>query len=86
MVASHPYNTWPLRVMLFTEDAVEAWKDANKNVDEIPLPQGFTFDVELEGVDGKSGKAGSGRTGPINVTDGTLVFYTCDNCVPDCYV
>lgn len=34
------------------------------------LPPGFTCTVELEGVDGKSGRAGSGRQGPISVTDG----------------
>ena len=73
MVASHPYNTWPLGAKLFTEDAVEAWKDANKALAGSLLPERFTVDVELEGVDGKSGNAGSGRTGPIDVTDGVSV-------------
>ncbi|KAJ3475570.1 hypothetical protein NLI96_g11751 [Meripilus lineatus] len=70
MVASHPYNTWPLGAKLFTEDAVEAWKDANRALaGSLLLPERFTVDIELEGVDGKSGNAGSGRTGPIDVTD-----------------
>lgn len=72
MISSHPYNTWPLRVKLFTDDAVKGWKDANKCVEELtPLPMGFTYTTELEGVDGKSGKTGSGRKGPIEVTDGS---------------
>lgn len=71
MISTHPYNTWPLHVKLFTDDAVKGWKDANKAIGEAnPLPIGFTFVTELEGVDGKSGKVGSGRKGPIEVTDG----------------
>ncbi|KAJ3475571.1 hypothetical protein NLI96_g11750 [Meripilus lineatus] len=69
MIASHPYNTWPLGAKLFTEDAVKAWKDANKALAGSLLPERFTVDIELEGVDGKSGNAGSGRIGPIDVTD-----------------
>ncbi|GJE93433.1 structure-specific endonuclease subunit SLX1 [Phanerochaete sordida] len=66
MIRSHPYNTWALHVKLFTEEAVKIWTAlANKQ----PLPAGFTSSIELEGVDGKSGKVGSGRTGPIDVTD-----------------
>lgn len=34
------------------------------------LPPGFTSSIEFEGVDGNSGKVGSGRSGPICVTDG----------------
>ena len=35
-----------------------------------PLPLGMTSTEEYEGVDGKSGSPGSGRVGPIDVTDG----------------
>ncbi len=76
MVASHPYNTWPLRVKFFTEAANKAWREINKNSQEVSLPLGFTSTVELEGVDGRSGKVGSGRTGPMNVTDGNLYSLT----------
>lgn len=67
MVRAHPYNTWPLHVKLFTEEAAKTWDTISQ---KEPLPPGLTFSVELEGVDGKSGKEGSGRTGPIDVTDG----------------
>lgn len=70
MVCSHPYNTWPLHVKLFTDEAVKAWSEPAKNSTFLPLPPGLTVLTELEGVDGKSGKAGTGRVGPINVTDG----------------
>ena len=70
MVRAHPYTTWPLHVKLFTEEAVKIWSDASR---KSPLPQGLTVLVELEGVDGKSGEIGSGRTGPIDVTDGELI-------------
>ena len=69
MITSHPYNSWPLHVKFFTEEARKAWQDAGKVV-TTPLPQGFTTVVELEGVDGKSGNVGSGRKGPILVADG----------------
>ncbi|KAI0073620.1 hypothetical protein K474DRAFT_1603049 [Panus rudis PR-1116 ss-1] len=69
MVCSHPYNTWPLYVKLFTEEAVKAWNLASKNPDEPPLPPGLNVVVELEGVDGQSGMPGTGRSGPIDVTD-----------------
>jgi hypothetical protein len=68
MISKHPFNTWPLHVKLFTEEAVQCWK-AFANADP-PLPPGFTCSVELEGVDGKSGHPGSGRQGPIDVDDG----------------
>lgn len=70
MVSSHPYNTWPLHVKLFTEEAVKAWSENPKNSSFPPLPSGLTVSTELEGVDGKSGKVGSGRVGAIDVTDG----------------
>lgn len=71
MLASHPYNTWPLHIKLFTEDAAKVWQVITKQTDNsAPLPLGFTAVTELEGVDGMSGKVGSGRKGPIEVTDG----------------
>ncbi|PPQ98457.1 hypothetical protein CVT24_004135 [Panaeolus cyanescens] len=74
MIALHPFNTWPLHVKLFTEEAVKFWEaSANKS---LSLPPGFTCTIELEGVDGKSGNSGSGRKGPIDVTDGPIVIST----------
>jgi hypothetical protein len=74
MISFHPFNTWPLRVKLFTEDAVKGWEYAAKVIgDAAPLPIGFVVATELEGVDGKSGQQGSGRKGPIEVTDGWLL-------------
>jgi hypothetical protein len=73
MISNHPYNTWPLHVKLFTEEAVKGWQDANKDVVMLPLPLGFTCSIELEGVDGQSGRVGSGRRGPISVQDGDVV-------------
>jgi len=73
MISKHPFNTWPLHVKLFTEEAVQCWK-AFANVDP-PLPPGFTCSVELEGVDGKSGHPGSGRQGPIDIDDGGLFLF-----------
>ncbi|KAI0786976.1 hypothetical protein C8Q75DRAFT_255636 [Abortiporus biennis] len=69
MVSSHPYNTWPLHVKLFTEEAVKAWTAAGKESSTPQLPPGFTCTVELEGVDGLSGNPGTGRRNAINVTD-----------------
>ncbi|KAI0649833.1 hypothetical protein C8Q79DRAFT_350476 [Trametes meyenii] len=69
MISSHPYNTWPLRVKLFTEEAEKAWNNSSKDTSMLPLPQGVYVSTEFEGVDGKSGRAGSGRTGPIDVAD-----------------
>jgi structure-specific endonuclease subunit SLX1 len=76
MLAAHPYKNWPLHVMLFTEEAVRGWTQANKKV-AIPLPPGLTCNTELEGVDGKSCHPGSGRQGPIEVTDG--MFHRSQN-------
>lgn len=73
MISNHPYITWPLHVKLFTQEAVKGWEDAAKAAEALPLPPGFTCSVELEGVDGKSGKPGSGRKGPINVKDGMII-------------
>ncbi|KAJ6593654.1 hypothetical protein B0H19DRAFT_1091410 [Mycena capillaripes] len=68
MLSTHPWSTWPLHVKLFTEAAVKGWKSANSDP-RTPLPPGFTCTTELEGVDGKSGQAGSGRRGPLSVDD-----------------
>ncbi|CAL1710047.1 unnamed protein product [Somion occarium] len=68
MVASHPYNTWPLHVKLFTEEAAKAWFEVTKD-SNVSIPLGLSVSTELEGVHGRSGKIGSGRTDPINVTD-----------------
>ncbi|TFK44508.1 hypothetical protein BDQ12DRAFT_594993, partial [Crucibulum laeve] len=68
MVSSHPFNRWPLHIKLFTEEAVKCWNDATRNA-VVPLPPGFMYTIELEGVDGKSGHPGSGRQGPISVKD-----------------
>lgn len=72
MISNHPYNTWPLHIKLFTDEAVRRWNDANSDVDMPPIPPGFTSSIELEGVDGNSGQLGSGRHGPINVQDGHM--------------
>ncbi|KAI0342464.1 hypothetical protein BDW22DRAFT_200933 [Trametopsis cervina] len=66
MTAAHPFNTWPLRVKFFTEQARKLWDATSK---KVVLPSGLYVDVELEGVDGRSGIIGTGRTGPIDVTD-----------------
>ncbi|KAG6821039.1 hypothetical protein H0H93_007929 [Arthromyces matolae] len=67
MISTHPYNTWPLHVKLFTDEAVSAWSEAAR--DSKSLPPGFTCSIELEGVDGKAGRKGSGRQEPISVQD-----------------
>ncbi|KAF8893947.1 hypothetical protein BD779DRAFT_1435501 [Infundibulicybe gibba] len=69
MISNHPYNTWPLHVKLFTEEAVKCWREVVDDAGSDPLPPGFTSTIELEGVDGNSGNPGSGRLGPINVND-----------------
>jgi structure-specific endonuclease subunit SLX1 len=70
MICTPPYNGWPLHVKIFTEEAAKAWETAG--ILAPPLPRGFTCTIELEGVDGKSGLRGSGRVGPIDVTDGRI--------------
>ncbi|KAF8160925.1 hypothetical protein B0H34DRAFT_358137 [Crassisporium funariophilum] len=69
MIAKHPFNTWPLHIKFFTEEAVQNWNATSSSNVAFPLPPGLTVGVELEGVDGKSGHPGSGRQGPIIVTD-----------------
>jgi hypothetical protein len=49
----------------------------NQGLYELLFPPGFTCSVELEGVDGASGIQGSGRRGPLCITDGKCcVFMT----------
>jgi structure-specific endonuclease subunit SLX1 len=67
MVTAHPYNMWPLHIKFFTSASKKAWDEATVSQ---PLPSGMTLTEEYEGVDGKSGLPGSGRVGPIDVTDG----------------
>ena len=74
MLSSHPYNTWPLSVKLFTEEAEKIWNNAAKEAGMPPLPPGLKVLTELEGVDGQSGKPGSGRSGPIDITDGQFSY------------
>ncbi|PPQ93680.1 hypothetical protein CVT25_012739 [Psilocybe cyanescens] len=68
MISTHPFNTWPLHVKIFTEEVANQWRAADAD-GRLPLPLGFTYTVELEGVDGQSGHPGSGRKGPISVDD-----------------
>lgn len=79
MISTHPYNIWPLQIKLFTEEAVKFWDQSCGNsktkskaagVSLAPLPPQFSYTIELEGVDGRSGYADSKRTGPISVRDG----------------
>ncbi|KAF7315275.1 Structure-specific endonuclease subunit SLX1 [Mycena indigotica] len=67
MIATY-WASYSLHVKLFTEAAVRDWKAAEQVTPVLPV--GFTCQVELEGVNGRSGKAGSGRDGPILVDDG----------------
>ncbi|KAI5889168.1 uncharacterized protein SCHCODRAFT_02690968 [Schizophyllum commune H4-8] len=69
MITSHPYNLWPLHVKLFTAEAEKFWGMLVKAPAYRALPRGLTATIELEGVDGKSGTRGSGRTGPVDVAD-----------------
>jgi structure-specific endonuclease subunit SLX1 len=80
MVCSHPYNIWPLRIKLFTPEASRVWDvTVRTGVKEgTELPRSFNVVKEFEGVDGKSGQIGSGRSGPIDVQDGmthTFLLY-----------
>lgn len=70
MVTAHPYNMWPLHIKFFTSTSKKAWDGVTVSQ---PLPAGMTLTEEYEGVDGKSGLPGSGRAGPIDVTDGKEV-------------
>lgn len=72
MLAIPPYNTWPLRVKLYTKEVTEVWRKLSKDISLVP--KGVQVSQELEGVDGKSGLEGSGRNGPIDVTDREFLF------------
>jgi structure-specific endonuclease subunit SLX1 len=78
MLASPPYNSWPLHVKIFNIDAVREWSSAANSIPDSALPLGLTVSVELEGVDGKGTRPIVGakglprktRNGPIDVKDG----------------
>ncbi|KAG9045538.1 Slx4p interacting protein [Tulasnella sp. UAMH 9824] len=67
MLSVPPYNTWPLRVKIYSKEVSRLWEKLTG--DSSSLPKGVEVFHEMEGVDGKSGLVGSGRTGPIDVTD-----------------
>ncbi|CAE7189762.1 unnamed protein product [Rhizoctonia solani] len=73
MISIPPYNTWPLHVKIFTEDAKRLWNEIQGEEVNEALPDGFTVSVEFEGVDGKAfvpvSRRPSARTGPIDVKD-----------------
>ena len=69
MVTAHPYNMWPLHIKFFTRMSKKAWDEATVSQS---LPAGMTFAEEYEGVDGRSGLSGSGRVGPVDITDGRV--------------
>lgn len=69
MLCMPPYKYWPLRVKLFAPEAVKNWELLEAK-SALKLPEGLHVSVELEGVDGKSGDPGGGRTGSIDVMDG----------------
>lgn len=70
MITIHPYNTWPLYVKIFTSEAAKIWSDFGSAKYKLRLPPGFQYSIELEGVNGKSGRKGTGRVGEIDVKDG----------------
>ena len=76
MLPMPPYNTWPLHVKIFTEEAKKLWDQVQQPGLDTPLPRGFTYTIEYEGVDGKasvaSGEKQGTRAGPIDVKDSTL--------------
>jgi hypothetical protein len=78
MLGLPPWSNWPLHVKIFTLEAVEAWRDAEhaKPDRDFMLPHGFTGSVELEGMDGSKAfeNVGSGRTKPIDISDGKPSF------------
>ncbi|CAE6488225.1 unnamed protein product [Rhizoctonia solani] len=73
MLPISPYNTWPLHVKIFTEEAKALWDEVQEIETNEPLPKGLTVSVELEGVDGKLAtsvhRRHGARTGPIEVKD-----------------
>ncbi|KAF8607341.1 hypothetical protein BDV93DRAFT_553059 [Ceratobasidium sp. AG-I] len=73
MLPLAPYNTWPLHVKIFTGEAKKLWDEVQRPGLDAPLPRGFTYTVEYEGVDGKAqvetAQRADARTGPIDVKD-----------------
>ncbi|KAJ2916316.1 hypothetical protein MD484_g4080, partial [Candolleomyces efflorescens] len=77
MIRTPPFSFWPLHVKLFTEEASDIWQSTiARNTATSSLsppsyfPPGFSWSIELEGVDGRSGHPkGSGRTAPLDVKD-----------------
>ncbi|KAF8717472.1 Structure-specific endonuclease subunit SLX1, partial [Rhizoctonia solani] len=73
MLSVAPYNTWPLHVKIFTDEAKNIWDEICRVDTNGPLPQGSTVSVELEGVDGRAyvpvSRRTQMRTGPIDVKD-----------------
>lgn len=67
MLSVPPWNTWPLRMKIYSKEVARLWERLAEN--SHSLPKGVEVSSEMEGVDGKSGLVGSGRTGPIDVTD-----------------
>lgn len=78
MLPIAPYNTWPLHVKIFTEEAKKMWDEVQRPGLDAPLPRGFTYSVEYEGVDGKAqvtaAKSAGSRTGPIDVKDSMFLL------------
>ncbi|EUC61342.1 GIY-YIG-SLX1 domain protein [Rhizoctonia solani AG-3 Rhs1AP] len=73
MLSIPPYNTWPLHVKIFSEEAKRLWDEVQKIETNEALPDGFTLSVEFEGVDGKAAvpvsRRSNARSGPIDVND-----------------
>ncbi|KZT08098.1 uncharacterized protein LAESUDRAFT_649754 [Laetiporus sulphureus 93-53] len=69
MLGFHPYNTWPLHVKLFTEDAITAWLNAWDEAHTFELPAGFTCSIEVKGVDRKPRVRGSSDAGSLDISD-----------------
>ncbi|KAJ1301119.1 hypothetical protein OPQ81_003532 [Rhizoctonia solani] len=73
MLSISPYNTWPLHVKIFTEEAKRLWDEIQPIKTIQALPMGLTVSFEFEGVDGKAPttipRRPNARTGPIEVKD-----------------
>ncbi|KAG8792489.1 Slx4p interacting protein [Ceratobasidium sp. 428] len=82
MLPMAPYNTWPLHVKIFTEEAKKLWDEVQQPGLDTPLPRGFTYSVEYEGVDGKApipaAPKPTTRTGPIDVKDARFTLSHID--------
>ncbi|KAG9124099.1 Slx4p interacting protein, partial [Ceratobasidium sp. 392] len=82
MLPMAPYNTWPLHVKIFTEEAKKLWDEVQQPGLDTPLPRGFTYSVEYEGVDGKASvsavQKSKARAGPIDVKDAQFTLSHID--------